>query len=70
MEKLKNSIVKHLRRHARQGGWIRQRALRNSLHSTNAALFNQAAVELARVGVVELDGIGSRRTRVIRLKCE
>jgi hypothetical protein len=67
MEKLKNSIVKYLKRHAPDGRQIRQRVLRHSLHSQSALLFNQAAVELARDGIVEIDGIGPRRTRTIRL---
>ena len=69
-ENLKASIVKHLQRHGRDGQWVRQRRMRDCIHAESAKLFNQAAVELAMDGTVELDIEGPYRKRVIRLRLE
>lgn len=68
MENLKNSILRHLKRHAADGRWIYQRKLRDSIHAESAEQFNQAAVALAKDGTVELDTEGPRRKRIIRLR--
>lgn len=68
IEKLKASILKHLNRHGRDGRWIRQRKMRDCIHAESAKLFNEAVVQLAMGGIVELDVEGQYRKRVIRLR--
>ena len=65
---IKKSILRHLNRHGRDCRWIRQRKLRDCIHAESAELFNQAAIELAQAGTVELDADGPYHKRVIRLK--
>jgi len=68
IEKQKRSILRHLKRHGLDGRWIRQRKMRDCIHAEDAKAFNQAVVELAMDGVVQLDVCGPFRQKVIRLK--